>query len=81
VVKEVGRMMGSDMIAKERIAQLMREAQADRLSKPLAKARRAARHERVSSRLSAIGAVFARRTRKVVRPGHVEARPPVTIRA
>jgi hypothetical protein len=65
-------MMGSDMVAKERIAQLMREAEADRLSKPIAEARRAARHERVSSRLSAIGAVFARRRRQVVRPGQVE---------
>jgi hypothetical protein len=65
-------MMGSDMVAKERIAQLMREAQADRLSKPIAEARRAARHERVSSRLSAIGAVFARRRRQVVQPGQVE---------
>jgi hypothetical protein len=74
-------MMGSDMVARERIAQLMREAQADRLSKPIAQARRAARHERVRSRLSAIGAVFARGRRRVVRPSHVEARPPVTIRA
>lgn len=70
--KEVGRMMGSDMVAKERIAQLMREAQADRLSKPIAEARRAARHERVSNRLSAIGAIFARRRREVVRPAQVE---------
>jgi hypothetical protein len=65
-------MMGSDMVAKERIAQFMREAQADRLSKPIAEARKAARHERISNRLSAIGAVFTRRRRQVVRPGQVE---------
>jgi hypothetical protein len=65
-------MMGSDMVAKERISQLMREAQADRLSKPIAQARRAARHERVRSRLSAVWAVLARRERQVIRPTQVE---------
>jgi hypothetical protein len=61
-------MMGSDMVARERIAQLMREAVADRLARPLVKARRAARRERVRSTLNGIGAVFARRRQRTTEP-------------
>lgn len=60
-------MMGSDMIAKERVAQLIREAEADRISKPLVEARRAARRARFHVRLSAIRFAFARRRRPVYR--------------
>jgi hypothetical protein len=61
-------MMGSDMVARERIAQLMREAEADRLARPLVEARRAARRERVRSSLNGIGAVFARRRQRTAEP-------------
>jgi hypothetical protein len=61
-------MMGSDMVAKERIAQLMREAEADRIARPLVEARRAARRERFRTSLSAIGAVFARRRHRTAEP-------------
>lgn len=61
-------MMGSDMVARERIAQLMREAEADRIARPLVEARRAARRERVRSSLNGIGAVFARRRQRTAEP-------------
>jgi hypothetical protein len=61
-------MMGSDMVARERIAQLMREAEADRIARPLVKARRAARRERFRTGLSGIGAVFARRRQRTAEP-------------
>jgi hypothetical protein len=61
-------MMGSDMVAKERIAQLMREAEADRMARPLVQARRAARRERIRTSVSGIGAVFARRRQRRVEP-------------
>lgn len=60
-------MLGSDMVAKERIAQLMREAEAERLAKPLVEAWRAARRERVSTRMSAVRTAFTRRRRATVR--------------
>ena len=61
-------MTGSDMVARERIAQLMREAEADRIARPLVKARRAARRERFRTGLSGIGAVFARRRQRTAEP-------------
>lgn len=61
-------MMGSDMVARERIAQLMREAEADRIARPLVEARRAARRERIRNGLSGIGAVFARRRQRTIEP-------------
>jgi hypothetical protein len=61
-------MMGSDMVARERIAQLMREAEAERIAKPLVEARKAARRERVRRSLSGIGAVFARRRQRTAEP-------------
>jgi hypothetical protein len=61
-------MMGSDMVARERIAQLMREAEADRIARPLVEARKAARRERVRSSLNGIGAVFARRRQRTAEP-------------
>ena len=61
-------MMGSDIVARERIAQFMREAEADRIAKPLVEARRAARRERFRTRLSGIGAVFARRRQRAAEP-------------
>lgn len=61
-------MMGSDMVARERIAQFMREAEADRIARPLVKARRAARRERFRASLSGIGAVFARRRQRTTEP-------------
>ena len=61
-------MMGSDMVARERIAQLMREAEAERIARPLVEARRAARRERVRSSLNGIGAVFSRRRQRTVEP-------------
>ncbi|MGZ8629019.1 MAG: hypothetical protein ACXWYN_09900 [Actinomycetota bacterium] len=56
------------MVARERIAQLMREAEADRIARPLVEARRAARRERVRSSLNGIGAVFARRRQRTAEP-------------
>jgi hypothetical protein len=61
-------MMGSDMVARERIAQLMREANSERIAKPLVEARKAERRERVRSSLNGIGAVFARRRQRTVQP-------------
>ena len=61
-------MMGSDMVARERIAQLMREAEVERIARPLVEARRAARRERVRSSLNGIGAVFARRRQRTAEP-------------
>jgi hypothetical protein len=61
-------MMGSDLVARERIAQLMREAEAERIAKPLLEARKAARRERVRISLRGIGAVFARRRQRTVQP-------------
>jgi hypothetical protein len=61
-------MMGSDMVAKERIAQLMREAEADRMARPLVQARRAARRERIRTSVSGIGALLARRRQRRVEP-------------
>ena len=61
-------MMGSDMVARERIAQLMREADAERIARPLVEARKAARRERVRSSLNGIVAVFARRRQRTVEP-------------
>jgi hypothetical protein len=61
-------MNGSDMVARERIAQLMREAEAERMAKPLVDARKAARRERVRTSLRGIGAVFARRRHHTAEP-------------
>jgi hypothetical protein len=61
-------MMGSDMVARERIAQLMREANAERIARPLVEARKAARRERMRTSLNGIGAVFARRRHRTVQP-------------
>ena len=61
-------MMGSDMVSRERIAQLMREAEAERIAKPLVEARKAARRERFRTGVSGIGAVFARRHHRTVQP-------------
>jgi hypothetical protein len=61
-------MMGSDMVARERIAQLMREANAERIARPLVEARKAARRERFRTSLNGIGAVFARRRHRTVQP-------------
>jgi hypothetical protein len=61
-------MMGSDMVARERIAQLMREADADRIARPLVEARKAERRERVRTSLNGIGAIFARRRQRTVQP-------------
>jgi hypothetical protein len=62
-------MMGSDLVARERIAQLMREADAERVARPIAEARRRARRERMRARVSAILFAFARRRKeKAVQP-------------
>jgi len=61
-------MMGSDMVARERIAQLMREAEAERIARPLVEARKAARRERFRTSMSGIAAVFARRRQRTVQP-------------
>jgi hypothetical protein len=54
-------MMGSDLVARERISQLMREADAERLARPIVEARRHARRERIRARSRAILLAFARR--------------------
>jgi hypothetical protein len=56
-------MMGNDLVARERIAQLRREADAERLARPLVEARRRARRERMRARIGAIQLAFARRRR------------------
>jgi hypothetical protein len=61
-------MMGSDLVARERIAQLMREAEAERIAKPLVEARKAARRERVRTSMNGIGAIFSRRRQRTVQP-------------
>ncbi len=61
-------MMGSDMVARERIAQLMREAEVERIARPLVEARKAARRERFRTSLNGIGAVFARRRQPAAEP-------------
>jgi hypothetical protein len=63
-------MMGSDLVAKERVAQLMREADAERLARPLVEARRRARRDRMRARIGALQLAFARRRRRdgVVQP-------------
>lgn len=61
-------MMGSDLVARERISQLMREADAERLARPLVEARRRARRERLRARIGAIQLAFARRRRRAVEP-------------
>jgi hypothetical protein len=60
-------MMASDLIAKERIAQLMREAEAERLARPLIEARKADRRKRIRIRLSGLQMAFSSR-RHAVRP-------------
>jgi hypothetical protein len=57
-------MMGSDLVARERIAQMMREADAERLARPLVEARRHARRERMRGRIGALKLAFARRRRR-----------------
>jgi hypothetical protein len=57
-------MMGNDLVARERISQLMREADAERLAKPIVEARRRARRERMRARISALQLAFARRKRR-----------------
>jgi hypothetical protein len=57
-------MMGSDLVARERIAQLTREADAERLARPLVEARRRARRERFRARVGAIQLAFAKRRRR-----------------
>jgi hypothetical protein len=65
-------MMGNDLVVRERISQLMREAESERLAKPLVEARRRARRERMRARISAVQLAFARRrhraTADVVQP-------------
>lgn len=61
-------MMGSDLVARERIAQLMREAEAERIAKPLVEARKAARRERVRTSMNGIGVIFSRRRQRTVQP-------------
>jgi hypothetical protein len=54
-------MMGSDLVARQRISELMSDAEAERLARPLIEARRRARRERFSARAAAIRAAFSRR--------------------
>ena len=61
-------MMGSDLVARQRISQLMSEAEAERLARPLVEARRRARRERLSARAAAIRAAFARRRSRSAEP-------------
>jgi hypothetical protein len=61
-------MMGGDLVARERIAQLMREADAERLARPLVEARRRARRERMRTRIDALKLAFARRRSRGVEP-------------
>jgi hypothetical protein len=61
-------MMGNDLVARERISQLMREAESERLARPLVEARRRARRERFSARADAIRAAFSRRRSRSAEP-------------
>ncbi len=56
-------MFPSDMMVKERMADRMREADADRRSRPLVGARASARRERVRETVTATLAAVAQRTR------------------
>jgi hypothetical protein len=61
-------MMGSDFVARQRISQLMSEADAERLARPLVEARRRARRKSLSARGAAIRAAFSRRRRRLAEP-------------
>jgi hypothetical protein len=61
-------MMGSDLVAQQRISRLMSEAEAERLARPLVEARRRARRERRSARAAAIRAAFSGRRGRSAEP-------------
>jgi hypothetical protein len=61
-------MMGNDLVARERISRLMREAEAERLARPLVEARSRARRERIGAHVLAIRAAFSKRKAAAVEP-------------
>jgi hypothetical protein len=61
-------MMGSDLVARQRISQLISEAEAERLARPLVEARRRARRERLSARAAVIRAAFFRGRSRSAQP-------------
>ena len=61
-------MMGSDLVARQRISQLLSEAEAERMARPLVEARRRARRERLSARAAAIRAAFYRGSSRSAEP-------------